>query len=388
MRAAPVIAGALVLLLGMPVGAVAGSPEPQVLLADAQFPTNMALTADGRLFFTEKEAGAVRIIEDGKLLPNPFAAIPVKGGGEAGMLGITLHPDFPDEPWVYLYLSYKPSRLNRVVRARADGNTATSVEPVMDLLPISSGYHNGGDMAFGPDGKLYVTVGEAHDEARAQDPEDLGGKILRINPDGSIPEDNPLGPDNPVYSLGHRNSFGICFDPAEGTLWETENGPDSHDEINEILPGGNYGWPSVSGPGGTPEFLDPAWDFPEIIAPTGCAVVGNTLWFGDYHGALHRVALDGEPGTDEIVTRFPTGITDVMAGPEGEIYVATTDTISVLSDTPVERVEALPEPLAQAEDSGSSAAPWIAAVVAGLTVLFGGLWFRRVSKREEAAEPP
>ena len=382
MRAAPVIAGALVALLGLPLCTNAAPPEPQVLLSDAQFPTNMALAPDGRLFFTEKETGAVRIIEDGKLLPNPFAAIPVKGGDETGMLGITLHPDFPDEPWVYLYLSYKPSRINRIVRARADGNTAAAVEPVMDLLPVSSGYHNGGDMAFGPDGELYVTVGEAHDETRAQDPEDLGGKILRLNPDGSIPEDNPLGPDNPAYSLGHRNSFGICFDPVEGTLWETENGPDSHDEVNQIVSGGNYGWPQVSGPGGDPDFIDPMWDFPETIAPTGCAVVERTLWFGDFQGALHRIDLDGKPRTEEIVTRFPTGITDVMAGPDGEIYVATTDSISVLSDAPVETVEAIPESLSEGGDPGSSKATWIAAAVAGLTVLLGGLWFRHLSKRE------
>ena len=388
------LALAIGFLLAVPAGVLGRSPvladerpsDPQVLLAEAQFPTNMALTPDGRLLYTEKETGSVRIIEDGRLLNDPFAAIPVKGGAETGLLGIALHPDFPEEPWVYLYLSYKPSRLNRIVRARADGNTAAEVQPVMDLLPIASGYHNGGELAFGPDGKLYVTVGEAHDGARAQDPLDLGGKILRLNPDGSIPADNPFGENNPVYSLGHRNSFGLCFD-SEGNLFETENGPDAHDEINEIVPGGNYGWPDVSGPGGAPGFVDPTWDFPEIIAPTGCAVEGDTLWFGDFRGDLHRSALDGVPGNEEVVATFPAGITDVMVGPGGELYVATTDSIMVLSEAPVDPVIASPA-VGATEDSGGSNAPWIAAVVAAVVVLIGGLWFRSIARREEESEPP
>lgn len=101
-----------------------------------------------------------------------------------------------------------------------------------------NGYHNGGDMTFGPDGKLYLVTGEAHQPARAQDVEDLGGKVLRLNPDGSIPDDNPFGPANPVFALGIRNSFGLCFNPANGDLWETENGPATDDKVNLIRAGG------------------------------------------------------------------------------------------------------------------------------------------------------
>lgn len=378
----------LITMLASPAAAATNAViEPQAYVDAAEFPTNMALAPDGRLFFTEKETGAVRIIENGNLLPEPFAAIPVKGGGETGMLGLALHPDFNTNPWVYLYLSYKPSRLNRIVRARADGNMASEVQPVMDLLPISSGYHNGGDMAFGPDGKLYVTVGEAHDENRAQDPNDLGGKILRLNADGSIPADNPFGPDNPVYSMGHRNSFGICFD-GEGRLWETENGPDSHDEVNLIEAGGNYGWPDASGPSDSQEFIDPVLDFPEIIAPTGCTVVGDALWFGDFQGNLHASELGSLPMESTVEASVGAGITDVLAGPDGQIYVATTESILVLSDAPVDPVFASPAVGVTVEGSGGSSAPLIAAIVAGVVVLVGGLWFRAISRREEASEPP
>jgi quinoprotein glucose dehydrogenase len=292
-----------------------------------EFPTNMALAPDGRIFYTEKDIGEVRIIRDGELLAEPFAALDVIGDAERGLLGIALHPDFPAEPWVYLYYSDADSGRNRIVRIRAEGNRGTDIEPIIELLPADSGYHNGGDMAFGPDGMLYAVVGETHDPDRAQAPDDLGGKILRLAPDGSTPPDNPFGPGSPVFTLGHRNSFGLCFDPATGQLWETENGPESHDEVNRIVAGKNYGWPDQSGPGGQPEFADPVLDFPVTEALTGCAVVGDVFWFGAYSaGRLHHATIHGTRLVDESSTGFDN-ITDLQLGPDGFLYVAATGAI-------------------------------------------------------------
>src|SRR5262249_34905606 len=152
---------------------------------------------------------------------------------------------------------------NHVARIRAsdtDPNKGGSPENLLTLL-TASGIHNGGDMAFGPDGRLYVVGGETRDDALPPDPDSPGGKVLRVAKDGSTPADNPLGPDSYVYSLGHRNSFGLCFNPHTGDLWETENGPSSDDEINRIQPGKNYGWPEHLGPVGKPGFVDPSLTF-------------------------------------------------------------------------------------------------------------------------------
>jgi hypothetical protein len=141
---------------------------------------------------------------------------------------------------VYVLYSDEQTGHNELVRLRAGGNTGSDQESVLQLLSTEAGYHNGGDLAFGADGKLYVTVGEAHLPELAQDENELNGKILRLNPDGSIPADNPFGGDNPVYSLGHRNSFGICVDGGTDEIWETENGPGCTDEIN-LIAKNNYG---------------------------------------------------------------------------------------------------------------------------------------------------
>jgi len=318
---------------------LAAQPSVERVAGDLAFPTNMAFALDGRIFFTEKETGNVRIIRDGRVLPEPFVHVSVEGSAERGLLGIALHPDFEREPWVYLYYSEKGGASNRVIRVRTEGDRAAEVDPIITLLPAVTGYHNGGDMAFGPDGKLYAVTGEAHDPERAQDPNDLGGKVLRLDPDGSVPADNPLGPGNPVYALGIRNSFGLCFDPVTGYLWETENGPTSDDEVNRIVAGGNYGWPDQLGPGGEPRFVDPALVFPEEIVPTGCAVSadGRRLYFGSYRGGLYEADLSSDgrtAGAPGRIAGIDASVIDVSRGPDGTIYFATTDSIVRLAGTP------------------------------------------------------
>jgi glucose/arabinose dehydrogenase len=291
------------------------------------FVTNVALAPDGRIFFTEKETGEIRIVQDGELLSQPFARFDVVPSGESGLLGLALDPTFEKHPWVYVYFTDAQDGRNHLVRVEADGNTATNQQTLLVLL-TATGIHNGGDLAFGADGKLYVTVGETGEASRAQDVNDLGGKVLRLNPDGSVPANNPFGLGNPAFTMGLRNSFGICVDPSSGTIWETENGPTEDDEVNRIQAGGNYGWPDQLGTGGAPKYVDPQLVFPQVIVPTGCAVVGRFLYFGDFSGDLHRVSIDGsELGEQAVVEHLDTGITDVERGPDKDLYVSTSDSI-------------------------------------------------------------
>ncbi len=362
---------------------VAAEPSVVRVAGDLAFPTNMAFALDGRIFFTEKETGNVRIIRDGRLLPHPFVQLSVEGSAERGLLGIALDPDFERQPWVYLYYSEAGGASNRIIRVRAEGGSAGEIDPLITLLPAVAGYHNGGDMAFGPDGKLYAVTGEAHDPERAQDPNDLGGKVLRLDPDGSVPDDNPLGPDNPVYALGIRNSFGLCFDPATGDLWETENGPASDDEVNRIVAGGNYGWPDQLGLGGEPRFIDPALDFSGVIVATGCAVTsgGRWLYFGSYLNGLYRARLlpDGSADSPELVAGVGANVTDVARAPDGSIYVATSDAIVRLAGTP----SGSPVPVASPTSPGfgGGARTGVGLVIA--VVLIGGLILlrRRIVRR-------
>jgi len=362
---------------------LAAQPSIELVAEDLAFPTNMAF-APGRIFFTEKETGDVRIIPDGRVLPEPFVHVSVEASAERGLLGIALDPDFERDPWAYLYYSEAGGSANQIMRVRAEGNTAGEVDPLITLLPAVTGYHNGGDMAFGPDGKLYAVTGEAHDPERAQDPNDLGGKVLRLDPDGSVPDDNPLGPDNPVYALGIRNSFGLCFDPVTGALWETENGPASDDEVNRIVAGGNYGWPDQLGSGGTPRFVDPVLVFPEEIRADRLRRLGRRA--ATVLRELPRWAVRGRPSPDGRTAGTPGRIPgidgpviDVSRGPDGTIYLTTTDSLLRLVGTPRGSPVPVGSPTSPGFDSGAGTG--VRLVIAA--ILIGGLILlrRRILRR-------
>lgn len=295
------------------------------LITGRSFITNAAWAPDGRLFFLEKDAGDVMIARDGAVRTAPFFHVDVVSDSEQGLLGLAIPPTFAQDPWIYLYYGDPNTLTNRIIRVRADGDRAGETQPVFDLLTTENGYHNGGDITFGPDGMLYVAVGEVHESARAQRLDDLGGRILRLSPDGSVPPDNPFGPTNPTYSLGHRNSFGLCFDPA-GDFWETENGPEAFDEVNKIVAGQNYGWPIELGPGGNGNYTEPVLWFKQIIVPTGCVARDGILWFGDFSGQLYR--YDGA-GAAQIVATLPFPITDLEMSPEGNLAAVTTEGIFI-----------------------------------------------------------
>ena len=324
--------------------------EREAFLTDLAFPTNMAFAPDGRLFFTEKNTGNVRLVTaSGRLVAEPFARFAVANSGETGMLGVAIAPTFEREPWVYLYYSDAASGNNVLVRVRDEDGRAGAREVLGSFLPWSAGYHNGGDLLFGTDGNLYVAVGEAHEPSRAQDPSDVGGKILRLEPDGSVPPDNPFD-GSPAFTIGHRNSFGLCLDPDTGHIWETENGPDVDDEVNLLRAGANHGWPEVTGDSGG-RFADPVAIFPSPEALTGCAVWRGELWFGAANtGVVYRMPLDRRGVAPREAAVFQAPVIDLVVGPDDELYVATADAIHRLVDD-------APSPSPRDEPSPSATPP-------------------------------
>ena len=308
-------------------------------LADAAWPVALAPAPDGRLFYAELLTGKIRILQDGQVLAEPFAILDnVSNFGESGFLGLALHPDFPQTPYVYaMYVVNDPAdgypSGQRVVRFRDVNNIGQDHTTILDSLPAATEFsHNGGRLAFGPDGKLYVTIGDTNVPDLAQDPKELAGSILRFNPDGSIPDDNPF-PGSPVYAIGLRNVFGLAFQPETGNLYATENGPGGFDEVNKIEAAHNYGWPLHLGKTETEGYRDPVvvyGNWPEKpIGPTGAAFTDarpDVLLFCAYHDFfLRAVRLTGpEYDTVESTTVLSNNCAmDVAYSDDGWIYYST-----------------------------------------------------------------
>jgi glucose/arabinose dehydrogenase len=239
--------------------------------------SNMVVTPDGRLFFTEKNTGNIRIMKDGKVLDKPFIKInDTYVNWEQGLLTLAIDPKFDQNHFVYLYYTAvidNDNVVNRLVRFTDKNDVATAMATLLNNIPASFGYHSGGALAFGPDEKLYIGVGDATYHNDAQNSSLLIGKVLRINRDGTIPPDNPY-PNSPVYTIGHRNIFGIAFDNKNEFGIIAENGDYHYDEINLIQKGGNYGFPTLQPPNIAPELADsfssilPLRSYWYVIAPT------------------------------------------------------------------------------------------------------------------------
>jgi glucose/arabinose dehydrogenase len=331
------------------------------LAGGLQNPWSMKFLPDGDILITER-SGRLRIIRDGVLDPEPIAGVPeVRRTVLGGLLDVVLHPDFEDNR--ILYLSYSKTidddfSTTAVARGRFDGSSLSSVEDIFIANTRSQSLTNfGGRMVFGQDGKLYLTVGERQEQERAQDPMDHGGKVLRLNDDGTAPDDNPFVNDPAfqpeIYTLGHRSPQGLAVHPETGEIWENEHGPLGGDEINVLQPGANYGWPLVSfgidytglqitETGQTelagyqaplvywvPSIAISGMSFYEgepFSAWAGNALVG-ALMRGRVRGSGHFQRLTFENG--KAITREPIllelrqRIRDVLPGPDGLIYVLT-----------------------------------------------------------------
>lgn len=296
---------------------------PTVVASGLEVPWGLGFLPDGSALVTERDTGRVLRVRPGQP-PQQVVRIDVTAGGEAGLLGLAVSPSYNHDHLVYVY--YSTASDNRIARFSFDGQRAGPVQPVLTGIPRGS-IHDGGRIAFGPDGKLYAGTGETGQSALSQDRSSLGGKILRLNPDGSVPADNPFG--TPVWTYGHRNVEGLAWDSA-GRLYASEFGPDRDDEVNLIVRGHDYGWPLVVGPGGAPRFTDPLVTFPtDEDSGSGVAIAGGSLWVAALRGErLWRLPLlaDGHLGTPValLVGRYGR-LRTVALAPDGSLWVTTSN---------------------------------------------------------------
>lgn len=314
----------------------------ETVVTGLEVPWGLAFAPDGRLFVSERP-GRVRVVTfqagRAQVLPEPALVLTdVFAQGEAGLLGLSVHPDFARNRFIYLAYTAQAGgrRVNRVARYREVNNTLGERAILLDDLQAAT-THDGARVRFGPDGRLYITMGDAADPSTAQALGSLNGKILRMNDDGTRPGDNPF--PSFIYSYGHRNPQGIDWHPVTGDLWETEHGPTGNDEVNLIRPGRNYGWPLIQGDQAAPAMEKPVLVFTPAIAPsgasfyTGSAIPGfrNDLFFATLRGThLHRVRFDpsnpSRVAADERLLEGRYGrLRDVVMGQDGNLYFSTSN---------------------------------------------------------------
>ncbi|MCX7881677.1 MAG: PQQ-dependent sugar dehydrogenase [Brevinematales bacterium] len=286
-----------------------------------------------------ERGGRILVLEEGGKR-GIYLTLPVYAEGEAGLLGLALHPQFPAKPYVYALYTYRTDEgiFDRVVRIRHEGQTGVVERVIIDKIPAAR-FHAGGRIAFGPDGKLYITTGDALKPTLAQEKDSLAGKILRLNEDGTLPQDNPWG--TAVWSIGHRNPQGLAWHPVFG-MFASEHGPSGekgwygHDEINRIHAGKNYGWPEVRGAPNHPLYVDPIIFWEKATPPSGMTFLGDDLFVATLRSeALLRLTLQ-KKGTEVVVVArerwfaSPQGgkygrLRDVVVGPDGALYVLTSN---------------------------------------------------------------
>ena len=339
-----------VLLLGMPIARIANAATVPSGFTDAVVasglsnPTAMALAPDGRIFVCQ-QGGALRVIKNGALLATPFLTVTVDSSGERGLLGIAFDPNFVSNQLIYVYYTATtPTLHNRISRFTASGDVAMAGSEVivMDLPNLSGATnHNGGALHFGPDGNLFVAVGDNANGANAQSLGTRLGKLLRITSTGAIPADNPFfnqatGDNRAIWVLGVRNPFTFSFQPGVGRMFINDVGENTWEEINDGIAGSNYGWPTCEGFCNPPNsnFRDPIFAYANDAST--CAITGGTFYnpqiiqfpsnfvgnyfFADFCGGWIRRL---NPAQGNAVTDFATGIAspvDLFVSPDGFLY--------------------------------------------------------------------
>lgn len=319
--------------------------EIDAIASGLDTPWDIVFTSPERILVTERP-GRIRVIERGELREKPLHVFDeVVEKGEDGLMSLALDPAYPENHFLYAAVAYDDggSLSVKVMRFVDAGDRLESLFTVIDRIPAAQ-YHSGCRLAFGPDGKLYITTGDATDKYLAQDLASLAGKILRLNPDGTIPTDNPF-PGSTVWSYGHRNPQGLAWHPDNGLLYETEHGPSiidgpaGGDEVNAIERGGNYGWPIVSHKKNREGMIAPLITYTPAEAPGSLMIYSGrvfpewrgNLFFGALKGeGLMRIRLDANnpkkiAGYGKLREVSLGRIRAVVEGPDGNIYFTTSN---------------------------------------------------------------
>lgn len=281
-------------------------------------PWGLAFLPGGSALVSERDTGRIVRVGDG-----PVTAVGAVGGvvprGEGGLLGIAYAANR-----IYAYFTAEAD--NRVVRMDWGPEGLGRPEAILTGIPKAA-IHNGGRIAFGPDGMLYIATGDAGNPDSAQDRDSLGGKILRVTPDGAVPPDNPF-PGSPVLSLGHRNVQGLAFD-GRNRLWASEFGQSDVDEVNLIAPGSNYGWPECEGKCGRGSYVDPVaqWHPTSIASPSGLAIIGDYAYVASLRGqVVWRVPLDGSGEATRLDAGDLGRLRTIAVAPDGSLWLSTSNT--------------------------------------------------------------
>lgn len=304
-------------------------------------PWELVFLSENKALVTERN-GQIRLIENSILQQEPYKVVDeVAHIGEGGLMGFAKHPRYPQQKYLYIMHTYLGDNelYNRVIRFIDTGNTMEFDKIIIDKIPGSQ-VHNGGRIAFGPDEMLYICTGDTWQAEIAQDINNSGGKILRLTPEGDIPDDNPFN-DSPVYSLGHRNTQGLAWHPETGILFSSEHGPSGEfglrdkDIINIIEKGGNYGWPLVLGDANVEPYIDPIIMWPQATPPSGMTFWNNDLFVATLRSrALLRIRMTLKDDSYEITAidrlfaaDWSNGtygrLRSAIVGPDNALYVLT-----------------------------------------------------------------
>jgi glucose/arabinose dehydrogenase len=347
----------LLTVLGSCLVVTPHAPATSSVVADPvasglDFPAAFTFAPDGRIFYGERFTGEIRIFNPETSSNTLFAALPnVATAGEQGLLGLALHPNYPDKPLVFAFYTSNAtgSAQNLIVRLRDVGGTGSGRRTI-HTLPAGSN-HNGGVIRFGPDKKLYAVVGDVGNTANSQNLSSDAGKVLRMTFAGKPAPGNPFATSR-VYSYGHRNMFGFDFDPVTGGPWVSENGPACNDEMNRIVAGGNFGWgpsqtcstppaaPANTNQDGPSPIMPAVFYGPPMIAPTGvafcsgCGLGSDTegrLLFGAWNdGIIRRLTLTANRlavASQNVLLDHTSGVLAVETGPDGAVYFSDSDQI-------------------------------------------------------------
>ncbi|MGH3365685.1 MAG: PQQ-dependent sugar dehydrogenase [Nocardioidaceae bacterium] len=298
---------------------------PEVVARGLEVPWGIDFLPDGSALVAERASAQIQRVVPGRAVTRVGSVPGVRPTSEGGLLGLAVSPSYAKDQTIFVY--YTTDRDNRVARMTYDGKRLGRPDPILTGIPAGE-IHDGGRIAFGPDGMLYVTTGESGDESLAQNPDSLGGKILRIEPDGDVPPDNP-DPDSPVWTLGHRNIEGITWDDP-GRMWATEFGSVTWDELNLIRAGENYGWPAAEGRSRIARFVNPElqWTTGEA-SPAGLAYLDGSLWVAALRGErLWRVRVAGSAALakpEPLYVREYGRLRTVVRTPDGALWFTTSN---------------------------------------------------------------